>query len=272
VTAVQITDHVTQAIARLHEQHKGKTNIEALLTCLVAPMQDIEDALFQLLTERTIDTAIGVQLDIIGKLVGEPRNGLSDDDYRRHVRARISVSRSKTRVADLIVVTRLMVDNAATDIIIDQTGKAAVTVCLEGALVAETVAGFLISFLRDTVAAGVKVELKFLLDTELNSFTLGTVTTLDGAISSGEVTLLCNFSPSSRSFPTTGSLMISPALAAEEVVTYTGISGFSFTGVSTTTNAHADGADIKDHTNAATQGYDDDASPGTGGKWVSVLE
>lgn len=240
--AVLIADHVNQALARLHEQHKGKTNIEALLTALTSPIQDIEAAMIQLLLERTIDTAIGVQLDVIGKIVGQPRNGLSDDDYRRHVRARIATSNSKARVADLIVVSRLVLDDPTTAIEVDQTGAAAVVTRLAGTLVTDTVAGFLMDFLRDTAAAGVRIHLQYLQAAEANSFQFGAVTLLSGAHSIGATTLTVD---STNGYEDTGTLTLSEGLAAEEDVTYTSKSATQFFGVSSLTNNHLDDATVE---------------------------
>lgn len=50
---------------------------------LVDQIQEIEDVLFQLLLNRSIDTATGVQLDRVGRIVGLRRAGSqSDSDYR----------------------------------------------------------------------------------------------------------------------------------------------------------------------------------------------
>jgi hypothetical protein len=135
-------------------------NITKLLTALVTPHQSVEDTLQQLRTNRWIDSAEGAQLDLLGKIVGQLRNGLDDDDYRRYLRARISANISDGLVEDLIRVAVLIIDDDSITIEIDQQGMAAVVVRLSGALEATT-AEILIKFLKLSVAGGVRVILEW---------------------------------------------------------------------------------------------------------------
>ena len=103
-------------------------NITKLLTALVTPHQPLEDAWQQLRLLRSVDTAVGVQLDMIGEIVGQERGGMVDDDYRRFVRARIAANISDGRVFDLIKVATLVVNDDDTTIQLDLQGNAAVVV------------------------------------------------------------------------------------------------------------------------------------------------
>lgn len=161
MATTHVTDHVARGLARLKEQFKAKPNIEAWLTVLLTPVQRLEDALYQLLTERGIDNAIGAQLDALGKIVGQVRDGRTDEVYRRFIRARISVNKSNGLIEDVLTVTRLVLDDADADLLLSRTGPATlllqilnVTIELE---VAELLVGY---FLRDTVAAGVQLILE----------------------------------------------------------------------------------------------------------------
>lgn len=153
-------DHAVEAIDRLPEQFKGKTNIEKLLSAINVSVQDLENAAQQVLLQRTIDNAVGAQLDAIGVIVGEARAGLDDETYRRRVRARISVHRSKGTVDDLIRVTDLVVFDDDATIRVQQTPVATVIIHVEGAIVSDELADTtLFSFLTATAAAGVRVVL-----------------------------------------------------------------------------------------------------------------
>src|SRR5262245_2616348 len=69
------------------EGRMGDSNTQKALRALLAPAASLEHALQQLLTERNVNTAIGAQLDLIGKIVGRPRAGVADDEiYRRYIR------------------------------------------------------------------------------------------------------------------------------------------------------------------------------------------
>src|SRR5687768_3990656 len=115
---------------------EGNTN-EKLLAVLATPFQSLESALQQLLTERSIDTAIGAQLDVIGRVVGQKRNGMSDDDYRRYCRARIATNRANGTVENLITITDLIIydDDAVYEV--ESQGIATVVVRVQNLSVTE---------------------------------------------------------------------------------------------------------------------------------------
>lgn len=143
-------------------------NTEKFIATLATPFQSIELMLQQLLTERSIDTAVGAQLDIIGKIVGQPRNGLDDDTYRRYCRARIATNKSNGIVENLITVTDLIVYDDDGYYEIDTQGIATVVVKIQNITLTEELADVLISFLKDAVSGGVRVILEY--TTNLNCF------------------------------------------------------------------------------------------------------
>lgn len=157
-------DHVQQMLDRLPEHLKELPGWEGFLTDVGAEIQALEDALQQLLLERSIDTAVGAQLAAIGRKVGEPPSGLSDDVYRRRIRARIAANRSRGRVEDLIRITRLVVYDDTATVLVQRQAVAHAIVRLGGAAVADEVADVLIAYLRGAArgagGAGVRVLLE----------------------------------------------------------------------------------------------------------------
>lgn len=99
------TTHEAEALARLAEEFKNKDNLKALLNALTKQVQALEDVFWDLFTKRSIDTAEGVQLDVIGRILKQPR-GTSPDDasYRLFLRARIRVLRSNGTPENVISV------------------------------------------------------------------------------------------------------------------------------------------------------------------------
>lgn len=156
-----ISDHVEQALNRTVQQFRDKEKIEDLLSAIAGPSQALEDALWQLFTERDVDTAVGVQLQAIGSLVGQPYEGQDDDDYRRLVRARISVNKSMGAVRDIVIVARLVVDDEDADLVVQRSGTAAVVVEVDGVAVSDDLATNLNSFLQATKAAGVRLIVEY---------------------------------------------------------------------------------------------------------------
>jgi len=86
----KITDHIAQALDRILFQYKNKPLIEGVFTALVKQVQEIEDALEPLVFERSVNTAIGAQLDEVGAIVGIARVAGQDDvSYRIAIKNKI---------------------------------------------------------------------------------------------------------------------------------------------------------------------------------------
>ena len=110
----QITTHITDGLARLIEQYKNATKFKLWLSTYLRRFQTLEDAVWEVLTERGIDDAIGKQLDNIGAIVNRARGGLSDDDYRIALKAEILILRSDGRMNDVIAVAALALPSGFT--------------------------------------------------------------------------------------------------------------------------------------------------------------
>lgn len=81
--------------------------LNAFLSALLSQVQKAEDAIYGVMFSRLIGFAVGVQLDAIGRLVGEARLGRLDDDvYRKAIRLRIYVNGSRGRPEDLIYIAK----------------------------------------------------------------------------------------------------------------------------------------------------------------------
>jgi hypothetical protein len=99
-----------QVVEKLLQQFRDFERIEALLRALVSDAQPLEDALFELATERGLAAAEGVQLDGLGELLGLGRAQLTDAEYRAVLRAQILALRSGGTAAELLQIVRLALD------------------------------------------------------------------------------------------------------------------------------------------------------------------
>lgn len=148
------------------------TDVQRLLIALLGPASDAEDAFQQLLLERSIDTAVGVQLDAIGKIVGRLREGVTDDElYRRYIRAQIAMNKSDGLIEDMLTIADLVVYEDDATYVVDATGDASFELRVEGVAIDYDVASILIAYLRRAVAAGVRVVLTFETDDSAEMFT-----------------------------------------------------------------------------------------------------
>jgi len=96
--------HEEEALANLIEQFKDKPKIAGILKSYLRQIQGLENVLSDMLTKTTLDDAEGVHLDNIGSIVGEPRSGRNDLQYRTAIRARIGLNVSEGTMEDVIAI------------------------------------------------------------------------------------------------------------------------------------------------------------------------
>lgn len=87
---------------RLTGQFTNSPKLQQLIRAILTPLTSIEIDADSLVLERWIDTAEGVQLDGVGNIVNELRNGRNDDDYRQAIRFRVFVNISRGTPADML--------------------------------------------------------------------------------------------------------------------------------------------------------------------------
>jgi hypothetical protein len=89
-TPTQI-NHVDVGLDRLLSQWDESPKLRGLLQSYLEQADELEEVLFQLLNERGIFTAIGVQLDVIGALFNLTRDGRTDTQFRNAILERANV-------------------------------------------------------------------------------------------------------------------------------------------------------------------------------------
>lgn len=103
------SDHVKRGLARLLQQYKGKPRFEGLLRSYLNRIQELEDAIWEVILYRLLEDAEGAQLDAIGKIVGRGRGPLNyaDPEYLLAIRGQIRINRSCGTPPDMIDVATL---------------------------------------------------------------------------------------------------------------------------------------------------------------------
>jgi hypothetical protein len=109
---VRENEIAARMLGRLREQFKDKPKLEAFIRALANQCQHVEQMLWDLYTRRWIDDAEDADLDNLGAIVGEPRNGSEDDAYRQYIRARIKVNRSDGQIGQLLEIMVLLLGTA----------------------------------------------------------------------------------------------------------------------------------------------------------------
>lgn len=101
------TGYAARARERLLSQFHGKPRLEAFVSACVAPFQELELAAWQLVAERTVDTALAHALRVLAHLVGiRGYDAALDSLLRRFVRAAILARRSGGTGDELLDVAR----------------------------------------------------------------------------------------------------------------------------------------------------------------------
>jgi hypothetical protein len=154
-----VIDHVTTAIGRLRAWARGKTGIENILRSLLEESVTVEEQLTLLRDNRSVDTATGIVLDLLGGLVGELRAGATDDDYRRLVRARIAINRSSGVVENVLRVVRLVLDDDTATVKAVNVGGAEARIEIRGAAVPLALADQIGESAREAAGAGIQLQI-----------------------------------------------------------------------------------------------------------------
>lgn len=166
----RIEDHADRAAARLLEQLRDKPRINSLVRLLAEQVQALEDALHQLYTDRTLETAVGAQLDVLGALVGQARQSYTDEEYRTHIRARIRLNLSSGTIPDLIAIFRTLVPAPGTLELFEHF-PAGLHLRIRGIAFTPAFARMLVKFLRLGKAAGVHAVLEWQEASDAATFT-----------------------------------------------------------------------------------------------------
>jgi hypothetical protein len=101
-------DHIGQARDRVIDRW-DLPRLQAILESYTTEVSELEVAIWSVIVERMLPYAVGVQLDTLGSLVGQARNGRTDDEYRIRVRVRIQINRSFGTAPQLIAILQAIV-------------------------------------------------------------------------------------------------------------------------------------------------------------------
>lgn len=91
-----------------------KPNFLEFVDIFSEEVQVVEDLLFDILENTTLEKAIGIQLDRLGEKLDTSRNGLGDEPYRTALRNAIFEKAKHGGINDLISVCRIHIPQAIT--------------------------------------------------------------------------------------------------------------------------------------------------------------
>ena len=97
---------IPEAIARFLTQFKNSTQLKSLGGAYMGPMQGLEDNIQSLYEDRWIISAFGETLNKLGEMVGVPRNGRTDEEYRLAILSEITLQYSSGSIDDIIATAK----------------------------------------------------------------------------------------------------------------------------------------------------------------------
>lgn len=218
---MEVLDHRALHAARVTERFKGKTKFLALLDAFAKQAQEVEDAYQQLYTLRNIALGTGDTLDQIGDVIGQPRNGLSDNDYKPYLYARVATNNSQGLVDDLIRIVRAIAADSDATIEVEQFAVATVVVRLldPGTSYPASLFAAAISFLREAVAAGVRIIFEGAPYSDDETFFTPIFGLIQDFAAAGSIKLVMRELDGFR-FPEFGTVQVDPGTASAETLDY----------------------------------------------------
>lgn len=130
MAVVERTDIAENGLSRLLPQFSESTKLRGLVKSLLTGIQPSEDTLFEVLEYTGIETAVGDQLDVIGKLMVVNRDGDNDEDYRDRIYSKIIVNAAKGTPESMLSMVRLA--TGSDDIILNEYFPAEVHILVQG--------------------------------------------------------------------------------------------------------------------------------------------
>lgn len=140
-------DYLAEARSRVTEQFsydpvsgEGAVYFDAYLQLLIEGKTELQEVFRQLMQERSLDTAIGAQLDQLGEIVGQSRTlvnvqtmpaqtiVLDDDAYRIFIRSKIAKNITRATPEDIMANANLIFNTTGSTV--QDEGNAAYTLLI----------------------------------------------------------------------------------------------------------------------------------------------
>lgn len=142
INSFEIIDYLAEARSRVTEQFKTDTHpiFDSYLQLLIEGKTELQEVFRQLMQERSLDTAIGAQLDQLGEIVGQSRTlvnvqtmpaqtiVLDDDAYRIFIRSKIAKNITRATPEDIMANANLIFNTTGSTV--QDEGNAAYTLLI----------------------------------------------------------------------------------------------------------------------------------------------
>lgn len=164
-----VVDHAATAVARLAEFIKTQPNFLAILAAGTTEVQSLETAFQELNLLRSLPAAVDGQLDVIGSILTQPRNGQSDTVYRTYLAARIILNHSSGTIPQVVEIFTLIAGGYVCQL--TERFPASFDLQMLGPITIDAAAAYL-TIMRQARGAGIGGAFRWTLWPEADTFTL----------------------------------------------------------------------------------------------------
>lgn len=140
-----------RARGRFIDDLKSKTFLDAIVTAAASEVLELEQAAMAWRDGFLIANSAGVQLDILGRIVGRERTSSDDDIYRLWIRAQIAINLADGLAVDLIKIANAILFEDNPGFTYEEHYPASVTMWLKDET---SLDAYTIAFLLHSVRAG----------------------------------------------------------------------------------------------------------------------
>ena len=131
-----------------------KPHMAAIMNAIASELQELSDAIYDVMTEIDVNSADGAQLDLLGKVYGRSRDGYGDEAYRSLLKMQIGINVSNGTINPMIAIIKSVTDSTKVDMFEDY--PAAVSAVVNGG----TVNAELLAELESVASAGVDMSIR----------------------------------------------------------------------------------------------------------------
>lgn len=176
----QLTNISDTLASRVISQYQNLVRFMGLMRGLGDEVQELENALWAIVSQLDINQAQGIWLDWLGKLVNELRGGADDTQYLRFIKARILANRSSGTIEEVLDVLRASLGIAVgTGLVLTEWNFVAMTITVPtaaaelGGQQGNFILTRVLQLLRSTRSGGVKLTLRYQDDVDSEIFVCG---------------------------------------------------------------------------------------------------
>lgn len=153
-----VDNHESEALGMLAAQFEPAVKLRALVSALAGRVQVLERLVWDLVEDRLFERAEGVQLDVLGELVGQARlGGETDPMYRKKLQAAMLRNRSSGTGDELMAIAVLVTGALSAQVVDSPPAGFVLGVLVTGPLSADEQQA-LVDYMLEAKKAGVGIS------------------------------------------------------------------------------------------------------------------